>query len=162
MSTAYLLLGSNDGDRVKIIESAIERINQLAHVQVSNTSSLYETAAWGKIHLPPHINIAVVVETTLTPADLLSQLLAIELTLGRERQEKWGQRTIDIDIIFFDQDIIETTDLIVPHPLMQQRRFVLVPLNEIIPNYIHPKFQLSVATLLSNSQDELPVEKYIR
>lgn len=157
---AYLLLGSNQGDRITLIQEAINALQKDEALNIIAQSSLYETAAWGKEDLPPHINVAVAIHTTLTPLALLDRLQAIELDLGRERIEKWGIRTMDIDIIYYDDIVIDTTRIIIPHPWMQERKFVLVPLNEIAPTMQHPKLLLTNATLLAQCKDTLAVNLY--
>lgn len=158
--TAYLLLGSNQGDRLTLIQAAINALQDNEAIHVVTQSSLYETAAWGKEDLPPHINVAVAVQTTLSPIALLDRLQAIELELGRERIEKWGVRTMDIDIIYYDDIVMDTPRLTLPHPWMQERRFVLVPLNEIAPTMQHPKLLLTNAALLAQCKDTLAVNLY--
>lgn len=157
MAIAYLLLGSNEGERQVHLKNAIAAIQNLPETNVTKQSSWYETAAWGKINLPAHINVALTIETNLEPVPLLDALLQIEMDLGRVRQEKWGQRIIDIDIIFYDQEVINIDRLRIPHPLLQTRKFVLVPLNELAPQYLHPVFQKTVSELLVQCTDELPV-----
>lgn len=155
---AYLLLGSNLGDSRKLIDSAIALINNRIG-PVKSQSSYYRTAAWGKTDQPDFINIALEIETKFTAAKLLKEVLAIELDLGRIRHEKWGARLIDIDIIFYSNDIIEELDLKVPHPEMHNRKFVLAPLNEIAPNYVHPIINRPIEELLSALNDSLAVDK---
>lgn len=159
--TAYLLLGSNQGDRLSLIQAALKAIDSHEAISISAQSSLYETAAWGKENLPPHINIAVAVNTSLAPIELLDAVQAIEQELGRERIEKWGVRTMDIDIIYYDNVVMETSRLTIPHPWLQERRFVLVPLNEIAPTMQHPKLLETNATLLAQCKDTLAVNLYI-
>lgn len=156
---AHLLLGSNQGDRQTYISDALQAIGLLPNTFVFTTSSLYETEAWGKEGLPPHINVAAAITTTFAPQELLTALQKIENDLDRVRQTKWGERTIDIDIIFYGQAIIATESLKVPHPLMQERRFVLEPLNEIASDFIHPVFLKDVATLLESCKDTLSVKR---
>lgn len=158
--TAYLLLGSNQGDRLTLVQSALKAIDNQSNIRIVAQSSLYETAAWGKEDLPPHINIAVAVHTSLSPIDLLDAVQAIELDLGRERIEKWGIRTMDIDIIYYDDIVMDTAILTIPHPWMQDRRFVLVPINEIAPKMQHPKLFITNATLLALCKDTLAVNLY--
>ncbi len=153
----FLLLGSNVGDRLANLRQAIGSIeNQLEIVLIK--SQVYETGAWGKKDQSNFLNQAVQVESTLSPERLLSKIQLIEESMGRTRTEKWGERIIDIDIIYFGNEIINRPDLMVPHPLMQERRFVLVPLVEIAPYFIHPQRQKSNTVLLSECIDNLPVK----
>lgn len=156
--SVYLLLGSNMGDRRKHLSDALWAIETNAGV-IRGRSSVYETAAWGNIHQEPFLNQAVRISTFLTPAELLATLQLIEKSMGRERKEKWGERVIDIDILFFGDQVIDTTDLKVPHPELQNRRFALVPMSEIADDLIHPKMFQTIHELLKNCQDTLAVKK---
>lgn len=154
MHSVYLLTGSNQGDRAAQLNRVLEELSGQAG-EVILVSQVYETEAWGVEGLPAHFNQAVLLETALEPLDLLEVLQQIENKLGRVRQERWGVRAVDIDIIYFDDKIINLPQLVVPHPLMQQRNFVLVPLAEIAPDHIHPVFQKTNAVLLQESPDTL-------
>ena len=152
-------LGSNIGNSEEQLHLAIAAIeNEVG--KVIHTSSIYQTAAWGKKDQPDFLNRVIVVETNLSVEKSLSIILAIEEKMGRERTEKNAPRIIDIDILFFNDDIINQKDLVVPHPEIQNRRFVLVPLNELSPNYIHPLFNKTIHQLLSECHDELNVRKF--
>ena len=156
---AYLLLGSNLGNREQLLIKAIEAIDAKVG-SISSTSSVYETEAWGKTDQPGFLNLAIAIETLLTPLELLENVLLIEKELGRIRHEKWGARMIDIDIIFYEEYIVnDENKLIIPHPEMQNRKFVLEPLSEIAPDLIHPIFRLSVLQMLKTLCDPLAVEK---
>ena len=128
---------------------------------VIDRSSIFETAAWGKTNQENFLNQALVLETTLNPRDLLNEILYIENLMGRDRVEKYGPRIIDIDIIFFNHQKIKENGLVIPHPEMSRRRFVLEPLNEVIPAYIHPVLFKTVNELLHQCDDTLPVKKII-
>lgn len=157
-ASVFLLLGTNMGDRNKNLVDAIVAINQDVG-KVRKQSSVYQTAAWGKTDQEPFYNQVIELETSLAPHRLLDALLSIEQKKGRKRTHLWGERIIDIDILFYDDEIIETSDLIVPHPQLVYRRFTLVPLNEIASDFIHPIFQKKVSELLKDCRDELSVVK---
>lgn len=159
-NTVYLLLGGNMGDRELLLARAVSLIAQKIG-PVLKTSALYETAAWGNHDQAAFLNQAVMATTTLSAPETLKQIQEIELELGRARIEKWGSRTIDIDIIFFNREMIDQPDLTIPHPHMQDRNFVLVPLAEIAAEYLHPILQSTVATLQQQCRDTLEVKKYV-
>lgn len=146
LQTVYLLLGSNLGNSREILRQALNLIEAKVGV-ISLQSNYYETAPWGKLDQPNFLNLAIIVRTKLMPADVLVQTQAIENELGRVREEKWGARLIDIDIIFYDNLQIYEPDLAIPHPLMQTRNFVLVPLAEIAPDFVHPVLNKSLKIL---------------
>ncbi len=154
-----LLLGGNIGDRVQNLKHALHAIQQFVG-SVQKKSSLYETAAWGITNQPHFLNQVVVVETLQTPQQIIEQILLIEKQLGRERLIKMGPRIIDIDILFYDNVIMEEKKLIIPHPRIQDRKFVLEPLNELIPKYFHPILNKSVQVLLQECTDTLNVKKF--
>ncbi|WP_285008847.1 2-amino-4-hydroxy-6-hydroxymethyldihydropteridine diphosphokinase [Pedobacter faecalis] len=155
----FLLLGSNMGDREKLIENAVKKVEETIGPVVSR-SAVYHTAAWGKEDQESFLNIAVAVKTTLAPLAVLEAALLIEEELGRVRQEKWGARLIDIDIILYDNEVVDLPGrLQIPHPEMQRRRFVLEPLSEIAPQRMHPVLNKSVAELLQGLGDNLYVSR---
>ncbi len=160
MNIAYLLIGGNLGDREQNLALAVARILKAAGGQLLARSALYETAAWGNTDQPEFLNQALQISTRYTAATLLKKMLAVEQELGRVRAEKFGPRVIDIDIIFFNDEVIHTKNLRVPHPYMQERRFVLTPLQEIAPDIIHPVLQKTVTELLEICPDDLAVTKY--
>jgi 2-amino-4-hydroxy-6-hydroxymethyldihydropteridine diphosphokinase len=159
MNKAYLLIGGNLGDREGTLADARRRI-QARCGPILRSSSLFATAAWGKTDQPDFLNQALLVGTSLDAETLLEELLAIEREMGRERQEKYGPRTIDIDILLYNTDIIRKTRLQVPHPQMAARRFVLVPLAEIAGTIHHPVTGESIDGMLAACLDPLPVHKY--
>ena len=158
MARAYLLLGSNSGDTEALLDEAI-RLITLRAGSVGQRSSRYLTAAWGFTDQPDFLNQALEVFTFLSPRALLDELLSIEKDLGRQRKEKWASRTMDIDIIFYDNLIVNEEGLRIPHPLMQERRFVLQPLVEIAADFRHPESAKSLAELLDSLVDNLSVKK---
>lgn len=156
MNKSYLLLGSNEGNRLDWFKKAMQQIEQTVGKVVAK-SSLYETAAWGLEEQPDFLNMAICVETALSAQQLLVAIQKVELNLGRQRILKWGQRTLDIDILFYNHDIINDPQLTIPHPLLQERRFVLAPLHDIAASFIHPILNKSIAQLLQSCPDTLPV-----
>ena len=148
-TTAYIALGANLGDRQENLHAALEHLNATAGVRVTRVSSFLENpAVGGPAGSPPFLNAAAELETTLDPRALLGRLLQIERELGRERRQKWGPRTIDLDLLLYGDRVIDEPDLKVPHPLMHERRFVLHPLAEIAPGAVHPVLSLRVDALL--------------
>lgn len=159
MVRAFVLLGSNEGERATYLENARLRISQLAG-KLSAASSIYETAAWGKEDQASFLNQVVGIETSLSPGLLLETLLAIEDSLGRTRTEKWAPRTIDLDILFYGDQVVEEPGLVIPHPAIEQRRFTLVPLAEVAPVFIHPVLKKSMKELLVECNDPLEVVEW--
>jgi 2-amino-4-hydroxy-6-hydroxymethyldihydropteridine diphosphokinase len=159
MNQVYFLIGGNIGNRVANLEMALKLIEQECGA-ISHTSAIYETAPWGKKDQPYFLNQALIAFTILSPPKLLENVLAIEKQMGRYRVEKFGSRIIDMDILFYNDEVINTGQLTVPHPEMQNRRFVLEPLAEIAPQKIHPILKKSVKKLLDECPDTLSVKKY--
>jgi 2-amino-4-hydroxy-6-hydroxymethyldihydropteridine diphosphokinase len=158
MIRVFLLLGSNEGDRTAFLSAARAQIEAAAG-KVISISSVYQTAAWGKTDQAAFLNQVIAVDTKLEALVLLGTLQTIERAMGRKRKEKWGSRTIDIDILFYGDAVINTTELIVPHPGIPERRFTLVPLVEIAPDLLHPVLKKTVRELLGECGDGLEVEK---
>jgi 2-amino-4-hydroxy-6-hydroxymethyldihydropteridine diphosphokinase len=138
MARAFLSLGSNLGDRGATLHAALRELEASGEVRVLRRSSLYATAPVGKTDQPEFYNLAVEVETPLPPEALLDRCQAVEAQLGRVRGERWGPRTVDVDILLYDRQTVSTERLIVPHPEMLRRRFVLEPLLEIAPDAVLP------------------------
>ena len=159
MNKTYLLLGSNMGDSHQQLKTAIKKIEDNIGTLVRH-SGLYATAAWGNTHQPDFLNQVILVETTLSAAETLQHILTIEYKMGRVRTIKNAPRIIDIDILFFNKEIIKEKNLTVPHPEIKNRRFVLVPLNEIAPNLKHPLLSKNIHQLLVNCPDQLEVKKF--
>lgn len=158
MDRAYLLLGSNEGNRHFYLEEGTRLIEENCGKLVS-VSHIYETAAWGKEDQPAFLNMAVGVDTVLPPLQLLHAVQHIEEELGRQREVHWGQRTLDIDILLYNENIVDLPNLKVPHPYLHQRRFALEPLHEIAPTVIHPLMKLNIEELLHQCPDELSVTR---
>ncbi|MBO9683985.1 MAG: 2-amino-4-hydroxy-6-hydroxymethyldihydropteridine diphosphokinase [Flavisolibacter sp.] len=159
MNEVYLLTGGNIGNRLAYLLKAKEEIEKRCG-SILKESSVYETAAWGKEDQGAFLNQVLKIETELQSEEVLKTILEIEEDLGRKRQLKYGPRIIDIDILFFDDDIINEHALKIPHPQMQNRRFVLVPLNEIAPAKVHPILHKTIAQLLAECPDPLAVNKF--
>ncbi len=158
MKGIYLLLGSNLGDNRNLLEKAkVEISNDIGEIVMS--SSVYRTKAWGIENQADFLNQVVEVESDLRATIILQNINKIEEKLGRVRYIKWHSRIIDIDILYYGNEIINTEKLCVPHPENQNRNFVLAPMTEIAPEFIHPKLLLSQKSLLENCTDKLEVKK---
>lgn len=159
MNSAYLILGSNIGNSLKILEKANALIQSNVG-QIIKKSSIYESAAWGNENQPNFLNQALCVSTKLSATVLLKSLLEIEEQLGRVRDgSKWMARIIDIDILFYNTDSIVTEELKIPHPYIHERRFVLMPMQEIASEFVHPQHKKSITQLLVECPDKLEVVK---
>jgi 2-amino-4-hydroxy-6-hydroxymethyldihydropteridine diphosphokinase len=156
MHKSHLLLGSNLGDSRHHLRDALRRL--AACGQIRKESSVYRSAAWGNISQPDFLNMTIDLQTELAPKALLTEILTIETSMGRKRTEKWGPRLIDIDILLFDDDIVNSSNLVIPHPEMHNRRFTLVPLAEIAPDLVHPVLKKSINQLLLECIDPLAVQ----
>ena len=158
MNTIYLLLGSNLGNSKAKLSEALLRIEKKIGL-ILRRSRLYSTAAWGNRAQPDFLNQVAIISTTLTAKETMQKILQIEKKMGRVRSEKNAPRVIDIDILFFNKEIINEPGLIVPHPQLQNRRFVLVPLNELSPGFKHPLEKETIHQLLRVCPDRLAVKK---
>lgn len=162
MQKLYLLLGGNLGDKKTIFSEVRMQLNE-RFGQITAESAIYETEPWGFESDDLFWNQALEIATSLQPEEVLAQTQQIEFNMGRVRKEvQYTSRLIDIDILFYGNLIINKYNLVVPHPRIQERRFVLVPLCEIAPDLIHPIVQKSISQILHESTDGLKVEKVIR
>ncbi|MDO4953153.1 MAG: 2-amino-4-hydroxy-6-hydroxymethyldihydropteridine diphosphokinase [Synergistaceae bacterium] len=153
MHKAWLSLGSNEGDRTEMLLQALEMLADI--FEITEESRVYETEPWGITDQPKFLNMCIGIETELGAYEVLEKINEIEAMLGRLRKTRWGQRTIDIDIVFFEDKVIAGEKLTIPHKYMHERAFVLVPLNDIAPDFVHPLLKKTVKEML----DELPKEK---
>lgn len=159
MNKAFLLLGSNLGNSLQKITQAKNQIEKKIGI-IARSSALYKTAAWGNVQQPDFLNQIIVVATKLNAHELLNSILYIEKKMGRIRTVKNAPRVIDIDILFFNKQIIREKQLIVPHPQIQNRRFVLKPLNEIASQWVHPVLNKKTHQLMKECTDTLNVKKF--
>ena len=143
----YIALGSNLGDRQENLETAIENLG--TGIRVLKQSSIYETPPWGYEEQPAFLNMVIKAETRLAPEELLKFIKTLETDLGRKATFRNGPRLIDMDILFYDQSVVDLPGLVIPHPHLQERGFVLVPLAEIAPDLIHPMLRINMRELLS-------------
>lgn len=157
MNKIYVLIGGNIGERLKTMAKAKDLLQDNIGAIVQ-TSSIYETAAWGIVDQPDFLNQVLVIETIYNAKECMKKILSIENEMGRVRTIKNAARIIDIDILFFNNEIIHQDNLVIPHPEIQNRRFTLLPLTEISPLLMHPVFNQSMQTLLSTCKDELEVK----
>lgn len=149
MTIVYLCLGSNKGDRVGYVQQATRLLGEIEGVSIVRTSSLYETQPWLEIDTNWYVNAVIEVKTSLSAADLLEECMRIEKQLGRNRATEGpqGDRTLDIDILFYGKEIIREKDIQIPHKRLHQRAFTLVPMLELNPDFIHPELNKSVEKL---------------
>ncbi|WP_293347628.1 MULTISPECIES: 2-amino-4-hydroxy-6-hydroxymethyldihydropteridine diphosphokinase [unclassified Microcoleus] len=145
-----IALGSNLGDSLATLKSAIATLNNTPGIAVKSHSSWYQTAPVGPPQ-PDYINACAILEVTLQPQQLLATLLEVEIKFNRIRREKWGPRTLDLDLLLYDDLILETPTLTLPHPRMTQRAFVLVPLVEIAPDWVHPVTKSAIDQILKTA-----------
>lgn len=152
MSTAYVSIGSNLGDRLGYIREAIRKLEDSQEIAIHRASSVYETEPEGEKEQPRFLNMVLELKTSLEPLNLLEHLLGIEGELRRKRDRRWGPRNIDLDLLLYDDVVLNSNRLTLPHPRMHQRRFVLVPLAEIAPKVVHPSLKKTVEELLEGCQ----------
>lgn len=160
MEKVVFVIGGNLGNRVELIEQANKMLRENFSTPLLS-SSVFETAAWGNLSEGDYLNQVLVFQTDLDPEAVLIIIQDIENQLGRKREEKWGNRTMDIDILYFGQQVIQNQNLIIPHPFISRRRFVLEPLVEILPNFIHPVLKVSNSKMLETCTDTSSVIRLI-
>ncbi len=156
--TVYLALGANLGDREKNLKDALGRINSF--VEITRASSIYETEPWGVRDQPRFLNLVCSGETSLSPVDLLRRIKKIEIEMGRAEGIRFGPRPIDVDILFYNHLIDLSPALTIPHPRLHERAFVLVPLAEIAPDLVHPRFRVTTRELLARLESTNGVQWY--
>ena len=160
MATAYLNLGSNLGDRLQYLKGAVRKIEESDEFSIKKFSSVYETQPVGYQNQRWFLNLVVEVQTSFDPFPLMKHLLAIEDQMGRKREERWAPRNIDIDLLLYDDRIVDSDRLTIPHPRMHKRRFVLIPLAEIAPQFLHPVLRKNIKELLKNCEDKSMVRLF--
>jgi 2-amino-4-hydroxy-6-hydroxymethyldihydropteridine diphosphokinase len=156
MPKVIIHLGSNQGDKVKMLKKAIDSLNE-GIGRVTTVSSVYETEPWGLKEQDHFLNMALLMDTEHNPLSLLQKLKQLESEMGAVKSVKWGPRAIDLDIIFYEDQMIDSDILKIPHPAMQNRNFVLVPVMEIAGDWVHPSFDKTVEELYEESTDDLEV-----
>ena len=154
MPSVFIGIGSNLGDRQKNCLRAVELMDRMADCRITGYSDWYLTKPVGVEGQEWYVNGVVSLTTDISPQDLLKRLLKIEANMGRVRNERWGPRSIDLDILMFGQEIIQESNLKIPHPRMHLRRFVLEPMTQLAPDLVHPELGLSMKVLLENLSDE--------
>jgi 2-amino-4-hydroxy-6-hydroxymethyldihydropteridine diphosphokinase len=156
----FLLLGTNLGDRKKNLSVARNSID-VSVGPILKASSIYQTAAWGKTDQPDFLNQALEVQTALSAEGVLAEILKIERAMGRRRDQRWGERIIDIDILLFEREIISSLQLTIPHPQLKNRKFALEPFAEIGGDVMHPLLQLTIREMLKQCPDLLEVRRIL-
>ena len=159
MHTTYIGFGSNIGDRLAFIQKALYLLSQTEGITIKEISSLYETDPVGYEDQEKFLNGVVVIETHLSPQTLLKTLKEIEANVGRQHRTRWGPREIDLDVLIYGEMCLQTPELIIPHPEMHNRRFVLVPLVEIAPDLVHPVLNEITQSLLNRLEDHYSPER---
>ena len=159
MNTIFLQLGSNMGEREGYLQNASELLAVEIGV-IQKESKIYESVPWGVENQNNYLNQVLEIKSEFSAEEVLERVLQIEDKIGRIRNEKWGERIIDIDILFFNDSIVEKEGVCIPHIHLHNRRFVLIPLNEVAPSFIHPKYNKTIEELLSECKDIESVEEY--
>jgi len=160
LATAYLNLGSNLGDRLQYLKGAVRKIEESDEFSIKKISSVYETQPVGYQNQRWFLNLVLEVQTSFDPFPLMKHLLAIEDQMGRKREERWAPRNIDIDLLLYDDRIVDSDRLTIPHPRMHKRRFVLIPLAQIAPQFLHPVLRKNIKELLKNCEDKSMVRLF--
>jgi len=161
MSKVIFLIGGNLGDRVKILKDSINYLESEIG-EISQVSSIFETEPWGFTHELNFLNQVVVAETDLSPVQVLDRTQSIEQRMGRIRKKnRYSERTIDIDILFYDKQIFQSDRLELPHPRLQERMFALMPLNEIVSDLVHPVFNKTIGQIMDECDDKLEVKRFV-
>jgi len=161
MKEVYLLIGGNIGDRFYFLGEASRLISQLCG-PISRSSAVYETAAWGKEDQPAFLNQVLVIHTAMGPVALMATILEIEQEMGRLRRERNGERNIDIDILYYENEVVELPELTIPHPRIYMRKFALIPLLELSPTKTDPVLHMTIQELLDACPDNLEVKQCSR
>lgn len=161
MSIAYIGLGSNLNDKMENLDKAVDLIEHNSKVKVLKRSSVYQTEPVGIKDQPFFVNMVLEVETEISPFELLFLLQDIERKMGRKREKKWGPRNIDLDLLLYEDQVINSAELTLPHPQMHLRKFVLVPLAEITEDRIHPLNKKTISELLKDLKEDSKVELFI-
>ena len=159
MNTIFLQLGSNMGDRNAYLQKARKLITEKIGM-IKKRSRIYESVPWGIENQNNYLNQVLELKSKFTADEVLQKILDIENKIGRIRNEKWGERIIDIDILFYNDLIIEKEELCIPHIHLHNRKFVLTPLHEISPDYVHPKYRKKVSELMQECKDTEKIEEY--
>ncbi|MEQ9592649.1 MAG: 2-amino-4-hydroxy-6-hydroxymethyldihydropteridine diphosphokinase [Cyclobacteriaceae bacterium] len=159
MAKVYFLLGSNMGDKESNLSKARDKIESYFGEGL-RWSNIFESEAWGKTDQPNFLNQVIEVDTKEAPTVILEGILSIENEMGRKREERWGERLIDIDVLFYGSEVISKPNLVIPHPAIPERRFTLVPLAELAAELIHPVLKKSVSQLLEECADPLWVRPF--
>ncbi len=158
MNRVFLSLGGNLGDRLSNLRQALHALAETVG-ELQSMSSIYETEAWGGVSQPDYLNLAVIIKTDLKPLEVLEKTQAIEKKFGRIRKARWEARTVDIDILFYNGLVFDSVNLSIPHPLIAIRKFVLMPLMEIAPDFEHPVLKIAIKNLYSICKDNTIVKK---
>lgn len=160
MAKVFLGLGSNLGDRLQYLKSATKLLTKLKQTRITKHSSIYETEPVGIQNLPFFLNMVLELQSELSPDYILKMAKKIEHDMGRDISKRMQAREIDIDILYYNSDVIQTEELIIPHPKIVERRFVLIPLQEIAPDFLDPKYNISINQLLAHCKDKSKVQRY--